>query len=64
MTRSVSRVKLRKTKAENLLLLKQLAPKRKIQAKGKYNRRITIDYTFGKYNFMYHATKGWRKRRV
>jgi hypothetical protein len=64
MTRTVSRTKPRATKASSLHLLRQLAPRVKILKKGAPNRRVILDYTFGSYNYMFHATKGWRKRRA
>lgn len=70
MTRSVSRVKPRNTKAHNLNELRKLAQahpsrafRRKIGAKGAINRKHLIDAALGRYDFIFHATKGWRKRR-
>lgn len=64
MTRTINRVRPPKQERKNLALLRQLAPKFKIDKRGTYNRRILLDYTFKGYNYMFHATKGWRKRKA
>lgn len=69
MTRSVSRIQARNTKPENLNELRKLARSKhttfrhNIGKKGIYNRRILIDATFGQHDYIFHATKGWRRRR-
>lgn len=69
MTRSVKRIAVRNTKASNLHLLMKLAQsstntrRRHIGKKGIINRRILIDATFGQHDYIFHATKGWRRRR-
>jgi hypothetical protein len=76
MTRSVKRhgVRLfveekRRAVKKNLNEFRKLAQsqtfgvsKRKIDPKGVINRRIIIDGQFGDYDYILHATKGWRRR--
>lgn len=63
------RVKPRNTKPQNLNALRKIArgnPKtfrRVIGPKGQYNRKVLIDAQIGEHDYMFHATKGWRRRR-
>lgn len=76
MTRAVQRIGIRLHKGEkaaqlmrNINEFRKLAQmqthgvsKRKIDPKGYVNRRILVDGKFGEYDYILHATKGWRRR--
>jgi hypothetical protein len=36
----------------------------KLPKKGTFNRKHIIDEDVGNYNWMLHATKGWRRRKI
>lgn len=64
MTRSVKRIQIKNTNRSNLKLLGQLIPHTKITKPNVKNKHLIIDVNIGAHNYMLHATKGWRRRKI